>query len=48
MKIKMIYEIEINEIKYAIEWFFTADLKLLAVFVGLEVANSKFACVWCD
>ena len=46
-EIKMIHEIEINEIKYAIEWFFTADLKFLALCTGLEAANSKFACVWC-
>ena len=46
-EIKMIHGIEINEIKYAIEWFFTADLKFLALCTGLEAANSKFACVWC-
>ena len=45
--IKMIREIEINEIQYAIEWFFTADLKFLALCGGIEAANSRFACVWC-
>ena len=46
-EIKMIDKIEINEIQYDIEWFFTADLKFLALCGGVEAANSKFACVWC-
>ena len=46
-EIKMIQEIKINEIRFAVEWFFTADLKFLALCGGIEAAYSMFACVWC-
>ena len=46
-EIKEIHSIQINEVEYTIEWFFTADLKFLALCSGIEAANSRFACVWC-
>lgn len=46
-EIKEIHSIEINEVQYRVEWFFTADLKFLALCSGIEAANSRFACIWC-
>ena len=37
---------EIMGQQYTIEWFFTADLKFLALCSGIQAANARFACVW--
>ena len=46
-EIKQIQSIKVDSFEFAIEWFFTADLKYLAIATGIEAANSRFACIWC-
>lgn len=30
-----------------IEYFFGADMKFLAVCIGIESATSTYSCIWC-
>ena len=46
-EIKEIHSVQVNEVQYTVVWFFTADLKFLALCSGIEAANSRFACIWC-
>ena len=39
--------IKVGAHQFAIEWFFTADLKYLAITTGIEAANARFSCIWC-
>ena len=46
-EIENLKSIQIDGIVYDLEYFLGADMKFLALCVGIESANSKFACVWC-
>lgn len=46
-EIKQTQSIKVDTFEFTIEWFFTADLKYLAIAMGIEAANSRFACIWC-
>jgi len=46
-EIKQTQSIKVDSFEFTIEWFFTADLKYLAIALGIEAANSRFACIWC-
>ena len=37
----------INEKEYILEYFFTGDMKLLLIFLGLKPASSLYPCAWC-
>ena len=38
--------IKVGAHEFAIEWFFTADLKYLAITTGIEAANARCSCTW--
>ena len=33
--------------KFQIKYFFSADMKYLAVCLGLQAANADYSCIWC-
>jgi len=37
----------IDDHKFKIEYFFSADMKYLAVCLGLQAANANYSCIWC-
>ena len=41
-------ELEINGKKFILEYYFAADLKLLANVLGLKQASSLHPCIWCE
>jgi len=47
IKTEQTQSIKVGFHKFAIEWFFTADLKYLAITTGIEASYSRFACIWC-
>lgn len=40
-------EIEVDNVKYEIEYFIGGDWKFLACICGLGAANQDYACIWC-
>ena len=46
--LKHFTEIEINKTQYKVIKYFGGDLKFLATMYGINAANSKFPCVWCE
>lgn len=46
-EIQQIQSIKVGTHEFSIEWFFTADLKYLAITNGIESANARFSCIWC-
>ena len=46
-EIKHIKSISINGHEYNIKFYLGADLKYLAICLGIEAANSTYACIWC-
>ena len=47
IEIACINEIEIENKKYNIIKFLGGDLKFLALFMGINSANSNYPCIWC-
>ena len=39
--------LDIDGTKVECEWFFCADWKFLATFLGMNAANSHYFCLWC-
>ena len=39
--------VEVDGIKFTLEYFFCADWKFLALCVGIDAANATYACIWC-
>ena len=37
----------VNGVSYDLQYFFGADMKFLAICMGIEAANSNFSCIWC-
>ena len=40
-------EIEVDNVKYEIEYFIGGDWKFLACICGLGAANQDYTCIWC-
>lgn len=40
--------VEINGNEHHVEYFLGGDLKFLAIVCGIQAANSKYSCVWCE
>jgi len=40
-------EIQVENVKYKIEYFLGGDWKILACIGGLSGANQDYACIWC-
>ena len=46
-EIKNLGSLQVDGTTYHLEYFLGADMKFLAMCVGIESANSHFSCVWC-
>jgi len=46
-KLSKLSEIEVNGLKYRLEFFVGSDLKFLAILYGINGANSHRPCIWC-
>ena len=46
-EIKFTQTLTIDGHKFPIKYFFSADMKYLAVCLGLQAANADYACIWC-
>ena len=46
-EIQSIQTITIDGHQFKIEFFLGADMKYLAICLGLQAANAKYACIWC-
>ena len=47
-KVRNLQSVVIDDVVYDIEYFFCADMKFLAICMGIESASSTFSCVWCN
>ena len=45
--IKLTKSITINGHEFNIQFFLGADMKFLAICLGLEAANATYSCIWC-
>lgn len=46
-EIKSTQSLTIDGHKFQIKYFFSADMKYLAVCLGLQAANADYSCIWC-
>ena len=46
-EIKLIKSISIDGHEYNIKFYLGADMKYLAICLGIEAATSKYSCIWC-
>jgi hypothetical protein len=40
-------QIQVDERKLDLEFYFVADWKMLAIVTGLQAANGNYCCIWC-
>ena len=46
-EIKHTKDVEVEGVKFNIEYYLCADWKFLAICVGIDAANATYACIWC-
>jgi len=46
-EIKSTQSVNIDGHEFHIKYFFGADMKCLAICLGLEAANADYSCIWC-
>ena len=46
-EVNLIKSIDIDGHKYNIKFYLGADMKYLAICLGIQAANSTYACIWC-
>ena len=46
-EMKNLDSLKVGDYTYAIDFFLGADMKFLALAIGIEAANSTYSCVWC-
>ena len=46
-EINLIKSIDIDGHKYNIKFYLGGDMKYLAICLGIQAANSTYACIWC-
>ena len=46
-EIQSIQSIIIDGHQFKIEFYLGADMKYLAICLGLQAANAKYSCIWC-
>ena len=46
-EVKNLQSVTVDGVVYDIEYFFGADMKFLAICMGIESATSTYSCVWC-
>ncbi len=46
-EIKSLKFITVNGDQFSVEFYLGADLKFLALCMGIEAANAKYSCIWC-
>ena len=39
--------LQVGDYTYELTYFIGADMKFLAMALGIEAANSTYSCVWC-
>lgn len=46
-EVEELKEIEVNGVKYKVEYYLGGDWKFLACVTGIDSASSRYACIWC-
>ena len=46
-EVKSTSTLEVDKVKYTIEFFLGGDMKFLLMACGLNSANGEYACIWC-
>ena len=46
-EIKHTKDVEVEGVKFNIEYYLCADWKFLTICVGIDAANATYACIWC-
>ena len=46
-EVKNLQSVTVNDVVYDLEYFFGADMKFLAICMGIESASSTYSCIWC-
>jgi len=46
-KLSLLNQLEVDGVKYNIEYWLTGDLKFISIILGIQAANGEYPCPWC-